>query len=140
MSRRRARHQPWPFGQVILQCPHKHPLGGIVSDGLGAIVSDRTELWYIERPIVPRKVVVCDGGRRSRGEPWRWLYHRSPGWAYRPKGWTPLPGGQKISLGCEACRQAGRRPDYQASWAKVAELLSIDMRDHFSWGQVLTLT
>jgi hypothetical protein len=113
------------FGQVILQCPHGHPLGAIVRPNEREELTEETALLHLsqriqpprypaKRLIVPRKYGINH------------VEHRV------------LPAGQKISLDCQACREAGRRPDYQASWAKVIELLRIDMADD-SWGHVLTL-
>lgn len=34
-----------------------------------------------------------------------------------------LTPGEKVKAMCQACREAGRYPDYQASWATVAEEL-----------------
>ncbi|MGH3968123.1 MAG: hypothetical protein ACRET2_05305 [Steroidobacteraceae bacterium] len=36
-----------------------------------------------------------------------------------------IPSGQKVTARCPACRDAGRQPDYQASWTTVERELAI---------------
>ncbi len=48
--------------------------------------------------------------------------------------------GEKIKAQCPACREEGRFPDYQASWAVVAEQLQQQLRDTRSERRFLKLS
>jgi hypothetical protein len=89
MSRRKDR-AGINYGQLILQCPHGHPLGAVVLHG-----STYSRL---------------DGPLRDNVE--------VP--SYR------LPIGEKVKARCPACHEEGRRPDYQASWKTVVQLLQVE--------------
>jgi hypothetical protein len=44
----------------------------------------------------------------------------------------PLTLEDKVKVDCPACRESGRRPDYQASVALVTELLQLQLADTHS--------
>jgi len=51
-----------------------------------------------------------------------------------------LPIGEKVKARCPACHEAGLQPDYQASWERVAELLTLERADTRSEQRVLELS
>jgi hypothetical protein len=80
-------------GEIVLQCPNKHPLGFIV-------VPSRYNVHVDRLGLVDRRI--------GQGEnvPFR-----------------PVPPGYPLRETCRVCKGNGRKYDYAAPWTEVRECL-----------------